>query len=45
MNDNINEMSDFRSFDKFLAYTYKLSTAIETYYRSYKKVQHIAANT
>jgi hypothetical protein len=45
MDDLIKEMNDFWSFDNFLAYTFKLSTALEEYNRSYIKINHIAANT
>jgi len=41
--DYIKEMTDFRKSDNFLSYTVKLSTKIETYARSYTKIQNIAA--
>lgn len=42
--DYIKEMTDFRKAENFLSYTIKLSTRIETYSRSYLKVQNVAAN-
>jgi hypothetical protein len=42
-NDLIKEMNDFRQQENFLSYTFALSTVIETYTRSYKKVQSVAA--
>ena len=41
--DYIKEMTDFRKADNFLSYAIKLSTKVETYARSYSKVQNIAA--
>jgi hypothetical protein len=41
--DYIKEMTDFRVASNFLSYTLKLSTVFETYSRSYKKVQNVAA--
>jgi hypothetical protein len=41
--DYIKEMIDFRQAPNFLSYTFKLSTVLETYNRSYKKVQNVAA--
>jgi hypothetical protein len=41
--DYIKEMIDFRESTNFLSYTFKLSTLVETYGRSYKKIQNVAA--
>jgi hypothetical protein len=41
--DYIKEMTDYRIANNFLSYTLKLSTVVETYSRSYKKVQNVAA--
>ncbi len=41
--DYIKEMTDLRKSENFLSYTVKLSTKIETYARSYTKIQNIAA--
>ena len=41
--DNVKEMIDFRVADNFLAYSFKLSTTVETYTRAYKKVLSVAA--
>jgi hypothetical protein len=41
--DYVKEMIDLRNADNFLSYTFKLSTTVETYTRSYKKVQSVAA--
>lgn len=41
--DFIKEMTDFRKSDNFLSYTVKLSTKVESYSRSFAKVQNIAA--
>jgi len=43
--DYIKEMTDFRKADNFLSYTIKLSTKIETYSRSFAKVQNVAADS
>ena len=41
--DYIKEMTDFRLSDHFLAYSMKISTKKETYFRSYLKLQVITA--
>lgn len=41
--DYIKEMTDFRKSENFLSYTIKLSTKVETYSRSYAKIQNVAA--
>jgi len=43
--DYIKEMTDFRKAENFLSYTVKLSTKVETFSRSYDKVQDVAANS
>lgn len=43
--DYIKEMTDFRKSENFLSYNVKLSTKLETYARSYSKMQNIAADS